>query len=169
MEITDYLIPAIIGIIGALATNIIYFEHQFYKEKQLNFLKTQIDELLLPLFIQMKFIESQMQLQNDFLGYVDAYDEIEFYKTITEKDEDIRNLANKKLNLAPSKLSKLLLNFINYQYRNASGSFEHVDRHIVVNNFIELQHEVFNEYEQKVKEYQNIKPWWHFLKQFIPF
>ena len=103
-----------------------------------------------------------MQFKYDFQGYVDAYDEIDFYNSITEKDEDIRNIAQKKLNLAPSKLSKLLLDFINYQYRNDQGSFEHVDRHIVAKNFRELQNEVFNEYEQKVKEYQYMKPWWQF-------
>ena len=44
----------------------------------------------------MKFIETQMQFKYDFQGYLDAYDEIDFYNSITEKDEDIRNIAQKK-------------------------------------------------------------------------
>lgn len=150
------IIASLIAIIFTLATNIIYFNYRFQREKQRDFIKMQIDELLLPLYIKMKSIENQRQFQIDFIGYNDALDEIQYYQTISEKDEYIRNIAIEKLNLAPSKLSKLLLDFINYQYRNDSGSFEHIDRHIVVNNFIELRNEVFKEYEHKVKEYQNL-------------
>ena len=161
MEIPDYFFPAIIGAIGAVVTNIIYFEYRFYKERRLDFLKMQIDELLLPLFIKMKFFESQMLFNEAFEGYTEP----DIYKTITEKDEDIRNIVKEKLNLATPKLSKLLLDFINYQYINASGSFEHVEGHIVSNNFLELKQEVINEYEQKVKEYQNMNPWWQFWQK----
>lgn len=162
MEPTDYINPAIIGIILALLTNIFYFEYRFNKEKKSDFIKKQIDELLLPLFIEMKSIENKMQFNEDFRGYLDGMDIGEFYNTIAEEDKNIWNIAKTKLNLATPTLSKLLLDFNNYQYRNDEGSFKHVEPGIVGKNFEKLQHEVFNEYEQKVKEYQNMKPWWHF-------
>lgn len=108
MEIPDYFFPAIIGAIGAVVTNVIYFEYRLYKEKRLDFLKTQMDELLLPLFIKMKFFESQMQFNEAFEGYTEP----DIYKTITEEDKDIEKIANKKLNLATPKLSKLLLGYL---------------------------------------------------------
>ncbi|MFA4958017.1 MAG: hypothetical protein WC556_13700 [Candidatus Methanoperedens sp.] len=162
MGITDN--PVLIGVLAALATNILFFDHQFYKEKQRDFIKKQIVELLLPLFHKMKSIENQRQLQRNFMGYDDALDEIQYYLTISENDKYIGEIATKNLYLAPSKLSTLILNYINYQDRNASGAFEHVDKHIVVNNFKELQSEVFKEYEQKVKEYHTLKLWWQFWK-----
>jgi hypothetical protein len=149
--IADYVYPAIIGIIAALATNIIFFEHRFYKEKQSNFLKIQIDELLLPLYIKMKQFEGKMEFNRD----LDVS-----WEMIIEDDADIKKIAIEKLNFANKKLSKLLLDFINYRYLN--DGIRNVESDIVVENFLELKQEVFNEYEQKVEEYQNMKPWWHF-------
>lgn len=153
--ITDYVIPAIIGIIAALATNILFFEYQFYKEKKLEFLKTQIDELLLPLFIKMKYFDNLMEYNRDFDVSWDMILEKE-----DEDLEDIKKIAIEKLNLANQKLSTLLLDFITYQFLN-DEVMRRVETKVVIQNFLELKQVVYNEYEQTVKEYQNIK-WWKF-------
>jgi len=79
------------------------------------------------------------------------------------KDEDINKIIGKKLNLADPKLSKLLLNFIDYQYLN-DEHVQLVSSKEVIKNFLDLKQVIFDEYEQKVKEYQTMKPWWQFWR-----
>jgi hypothetical protein len=147
------IFPAIIGIIAALVTNIFIFEHQFFKEKQRDFLKMQIEELLLPLFIKMK---------QDIFDFNDIDIPISQEFKIAMDDTDLLKTIKEKLHLANPKLSLLLLEFINNQYlydKFYSGKPETIKK-----NILEIKKEVFSEYEQKVKEYQNMKLWWQFWK-----
>jgi hypothetical protein len=155
MEIPDYVYPAIIGAIAAVVTNILFFEYRFHKEKQRDFLKRQIEELLLPLYIKMHEYDCEMD-------YNDMQEGTQTLGTIVRNDKDIKKIAIEKLNLATPKLSKLLLEFMRYRFFDFDHNilWDGVDDDVVG----ELRQEVINEYEQKRKEYQYMNPWWQFWR-----
>ncbi len=153
--ISDNVIAAFIGAVGAISVNVIYNEYRLYKEKRLDFLKMQIGELLLPLFIRINELDSRMKFNEDFEGIS--------WETITENEKEIQKIAIENLNLANSRLSSLLLSFINYKYLNDPDiGIRYVKSDVVNENYIELRQAIRDEYCHKVKEYQNMinKPWW---------
>ncbi|SNQ60373.1 hypothetical protein [Candidatus Methanoperedens nitratireducens] len=103
----------------------------------------------------MKYFDNLMEYNRDFDVSWDMILEKE-----DEDLEDIKKIAIEKLNLANQKLSTLLLDFITYQFLN-DEVMRRVETKVVIQNFLELKQVVYNEYEQTVKEYQNIK-WWKF-------
>ena len=143
--ISDYLIPALIGASSAIAVNIIYYEYRFNKEKKSEFLKMQLTELLLPLYVRFKNIESEaIATTDDMYGFRD----------IISKDAEIKKIAANKLYLANSKLAHLLLEFLNNQYM-INGYIIEIKDDDLIKNYGELKQVIFDEYNQKVVEYQN--------------
>lgn len=141
--IPEYLITVLIGTVGAIIGNIIYYEHRFHKEKNLEFLKMQITDLLLPLYINLKDIESNTVQNNDCGSFLDRI----------WRDTEIKKIATNKLYLADSKLAHSLLEFLNNQYV-VNSSDRNFSCENIKENFEELKQEVFNEYDRKVEEYQ---------------
>jgi len=116
----------------------------------------QIDELLLPLYIKMHEIDCEMD-------YNDIQEVTLTLGTIVRGDKHIKKIAIEKLNLAPPKLSKLLLEFMRYRFFDVDHNIVY-DKEEDEKNMEELRKEIINEYEQKVKEYQYMNPWWKFWK-----
>lgn len=146
--INGYIIPAMSGVFGAISAisaNIIYYKYRFNKEKKLEFLKMQLTELLLPLYIRFKNIESETY------AYIDDKDT---FLELLSKDAEIKKIAVDKLYLADSKLAHLLLEFLNNQY--AIDSLMKIKDEDIIKNYEELKQVIFDEYNQKVEEYQRI-------------
>ena len=141
--IPEYLITVLIGTVGAIIGNIIYYQYRFHKEKKLEFLKMQITDLLLPLYINLKDIESNTAQNNDWDSFLDRI----------WGDTEIKKISTNKLYLADSKLAHSLLEFLNNQYV-VNTSDRHFKSENIKENFEELKQEIFNEYDRKVEEYQ---------------
>ena len=109
VDYISLIIPAFIGAIFAIFVNIIYYEYRFSKEKKLEFLKMQITDLLLPLYIFFYNIEKELSIKK-----VNKKDNSELIKYLTKIDT--KNIPTDKLYLAGQKMSELLLDFIHYQY-----------------------------------------------------
>lgn len=139
--ITDYVITAIIGAVSAIIVNICYYEYQLRKEKKLEFSKMELTELLLPLYIHLKGMESDASCSQGDNSFFD----------IIWRDTEIKTIATKKLYLADSKLAHHLLEFLNNQYVVNSADRDSRD---FVKNFKELTQVVFDEYNRKVEAYQ---------------
>jgi hypothetical protein len=101
IDYVNLIIPAAIGAIVATTGNLFYYRYTSSKEKNIKFLKMQITELLLPLYAEFK----NMEFSAETLGRHPA---IEQYGNWNIIDEIIR----KKLWLADTKLSQLLLQYL---------------------------------------------------------
>lgn len=143
--INDYIISALIGALSAISVDRISYKYRFEKEKKLEFLKMQLTELLLPLYISFKNIESETN------AYIDDKDT---FLELLSKDTEIKKIAADKLYLADSKLAHLLLEFLNNQY--AIDSLMNIKDEDIIKNYEELKQVIFDEYNQKVEEYQRI-------------
>ena len=118
------------------------------KENKIKFLKEQITELLLPLFIYFKDIESihtdaftDKEFPYNFRG-----DDIENFMTKLTEDNKIYKIVSNKLYLASPKLSKLLLTSVNYQYAYNYGEMDKIKNcKYIVEQYIELKNAVDEE------------------------
>lgn len=150
VDYESLIIPAFIGAIFGILVNIIYYEYQFSKEKKAEFLKMQITELLLPLYLFFYNIEKELSIRDP-----SGEDTSELIKYLSN-EIDLKNIPTNKLYLANPKLSDLLLDFLHYQYVLArrETSYLWVTDEGVRENYDKLWQEIRVEYKQKVEEYQ---------------
>ncbi len=164
-SMTDYfvlivpaLISALIGAIVATIANYIYYRKTTHKENTKQFLKEQITELLLPLFIYFEDIESV---------YMDTFTDKTFPDNLRgDNEEDFMNklldntiykIVSEKLYLASPKLSRLLLTFVNYQYAYNYDEMDKIEYpNYILEQYIELKKTVAEEYHEKITLYQEI-------------
>lgn len=156
----SYLVPASIGAFFGILVNIIFYEYRFFKEKKLEFLKTQLTELLVPLYIFFNNIDDELSLIDPF---GDMPGEVIKYLS---NEIDLKDFPNNKFYLASPKLFSLLLKFIYHQTTLKKRDYHYywVDYEItpsllptdeeIIKNYDELWSELGKEYEHKMKEYQ---------------
>lgn len=142
------LVVGIAVVIGNIIGNIIYYKYTSSKEKNIKFLKMQITELLLPLYVELKNWESSAEALR---GYP-ILEGCGINKGII--DETI----TKKLYLASPKLSNLLLEYLNCEYLRANSVYRDapIDYQKIIDDYEELKATIFKEYEKKVREYQRL-------------
>lgn len=144
----EYLIyPIVLGALSGIFVNIIFYEYRFKKEKNLEYSKMQLTELLLPLFIHFKNIESE--------SYAFIETDENFLKLL-EEDTEIKKIASDKLFLANSELAYLLLEFLNNQYAISRYSNLRIKDEDIIKNYEKLRDVIFNEYNKKVKAYRRV-------------
>jgi len=105
----DYITALFSGFVVAIV-NIAYYIYDSHKKNKNEFLKQQITELLLPLFIQFK----NMDIENPpELWYIDTKSEL----MVFFKNKEIKKILTDKLYLASPDLAHRLLEYIyNDQY-----------------------------------------------------
>lgn len=144
----EYLIyPIVFGALSGIFVNIIFYEYRIKKEKQLEYSKMQLTELLLPLYINFKNIESE---SSAFISSDDTF------LKLLEEDKEIRKIASNKLFLANSELAYLLLEFLNNQYAISEYSNLSIKNEDIIKNYEKLRDVIFDEYNKKVEEYRRV-------------
>jgi hypothetical protein len=162
--ISDYLtliIPGLIGGIVVAAGNIIYYKITSSVENKRTFLKCQITDLLLPLYIHLNRIHSE-----NIDNFNEFRENSDFVKVLL-KDEEITNIAAKNVYLASQDLSPLLLEFLHLQYDckfEPNESYEHL-----LDNYLELKDTVFKEYEEKKEQYEKSITGRHYFSDFLTY
>lgn len=144
----EYLIyPIVFGALSGIFINIIFYEYRIKKEKQLEYSKMQLTELLLPLYINFKNIESE---SSAFISSDDTF------LKLLEEDKEIRKIASNKLFLANSELAYLLLEFLNNQYAISEYSNLSIKNEDIIKNYEKLRDVIFDEYNKKVEGYRRV-------------
>ncbi len=155
---SDILISASIGAIFAIIVNLIFFMYTTYIRNKRDFLKRQIGDLLLPLYIHFYHLDSETidPVTDTYRANTDEAEE-EFVKVLIE-DEEIEKIVAKNLYLASQDLSRLLLQFLELQYAYDFGLNAGSDSEYILKNYEELRKTIYGEYHEKVKLYQ--KNYW---------
>lgn len=156
--VSDIEISAFIGAISAVIVNLIFFIYTTGIKNKRDFLKRQIGDLLLPLYIHFDLIDSEYidRVTDTYRANTDEAEE-EFVKALIE-DEEIKKIVAKNLYLASKDLSRILLQFFELQYAYNFGLNPSSDSEYMLNHYEELRKTITKEYYEKVKLYQ--KNYW---------
>lgn len=158
--VNDYLtgiISVSIGVIVATIGNYIYYLKTTHTENKINFLKEQITDLLLPLFILFQRIESENMATFTMESFPDNLrEDKETFVNFLIEDNEIEKIVYNKLYLASPKLSFLLLRFINHQYAYSNDEMDKIEESkYILEKYIELKETIYNEYKEKITLYEN--------------
>ncbi len=162
--ISDYLTLIIPGLVGGIVVafgNIVYYKYTSDMENKRTFLKLQITDMLLPLYIHFKRVERYYEVSKD----------IDWLYKFLREDTKIEEIMTDKLHLAGQKLSSLLLEFLQYQYEYQLDYEISKNPDIISEKFVkncsELRDIIYKEYEEKKEQYQKNVTGHHYFSDIL--